>query len=75
MREAHRERFGDLSFAVGGYSTYTKNGKRIDGDMDKWTPNVEAVYATIKFARDTKRLDYTPSEADASQSSQFTASQ
>ena len=75
MRRAHKDRFGDLSFAVGGYSTYTRNGIRLDGDLNKWKPNMEAVKATIKFARETKRLDYTPLEATASQSSQHTASQ
>ncbi len=54
MREAHKERFGDLSFAVGGCTTYTRNGKTADGDLDKWKPNIEAVHATIKFARDPK---------------------
>ena len=62
MREAHKLRFGDLSFALGGYSTYMKNGQRVDGDLGKWIPNLEAVYATIKFARHTKRLDYIPLE-------------
>ena len=66
LRETHKERFGDLSFAIGGYSTYTRNGIRIDGDLDKWKPNLEAVKATIKFARATKRLDYIPLEASAS---------
>ena len=70
MRGAYKDRFGDLSFAVGGHSTYTRNSIRLDDDLNKWRPNMEAVKATIKFARETKRLDYIPLEAVASQVAQ-----
>lgn len=44
-------RWGDLSFALGGWS-----GERKDGDRTKWKPSLEMVVATIKFALETERL-------------------
>ena len=46
--ETHR---GNLSFYLGGKSP---------ADNEKWTPNMEAVRATIRFAMATGRLDATP---------------
>ena len=43
--ETHR---GNLSFYLGGKSP---------ADTEKWTPNMEAVRATIRFAMATGRLD------------------
>lgn len=70
IREVHRDGLGDLSFSLGGYSTFVRNGKQVDGDINCWKPNVGAVKATIAFARATARLDYPPLEATASQPSQ-----
>ena len=69
MRTAHKDRFGELSFALGGYSTYERNGRKVDGEKEQWKPNMKAVRATIAFARATKRLDYVPSEVATSQPS------
>lgn len=44
-------RWGDLSFALGGCSGVTK-----DGDRSKWRPSLEMVAATVKLALETKRL-------------------
>ena len=44
-------RWGDLSFALGGWSGDTK-----DGDRTKWRPSLEMVAATVKFALETQRL-------------------
>ena len=44
-------RWGDLSFALGGWSGVPK-----DGDRSKWRPPLEMVAATVKFALETKRL-------------------
>lgn len=38
---------------LGGWS-----GERKDGVLDKWTPNMKMVNATIRFAEATERLDY-----------------
>lgn len=44
-------RWGDLSFALGGWSGETKVG-----DLSKWRPSLEMVAATVKFALETERL-------------------
>ncbi|KAL2352222.1 hypothetical protein BJ546DRAFT_952096 [Cryomyces antarcticus] len=56
MRAAHGSRYGDLSYALGGYKDIAQ-----DGELSKWKPNVKAVRATIEFVLATKRLDYVPS--------------
>ena len=60
MRRVHGTRYGNLSFALGGYSTYEREGRGIDGRVEEWKPNLEAVRATIDFAIATGRLDYVP---------------
>lgn len=57
-------RWGDLSFALGGWSGETK-----DGDRLKWRPSLEMVAATGKFALETKRLteeQHRPEEVEKS---------
>ena len=56
MRNAHGKRYWDLSFALGGYTNFQRNGEKVDGEMDRWKPNWEAVKATIAFAKATGRL-------------------
>ncbi|THV83299.1 DUF803-domain-containing protein [Aureobasidium pullulans] len=56
MKSAHGSRYCDLSYALGGYSIHEENGKKVDGEKDKWQPNVNAVKATIEFAKATGRL-------------------
>ena len=54
LREAHRPRFGDLSYALGGYA-----GPEKDGDVLKRKPDMDAVRASIKFAMETRRLEFS----------------
>ena len=56
MRSAHGSRYCDLSYALGGYSIHEENGKKVDGEKDRWQPDVNAVKATIEFAKATGRL-------------------
>ena len=55
MRAEHGSRYGDLSYALGGYNNAVR-----DGERSKWTPHLKAVRATIEFVLLTKRLDYVP---------------
>jgi hypothetical protein len=63
LRQQHGERFGDLSFALGGYSSRREGDKNIDGPIEQWKPDIGIVRATIQFAIDTRRL--YPNEQDA----------
>jgi hypothetical protein len=57
MIQAMGDRFGDLSFALGGRSDqFGTDGKPVDGDPSRWKPNVEVVRAALRFARNTGRL-------------------
>ena len=51
MMRGRKEKSGSLSFFLGG---------KEPNDGDAWKPNMKAVRATIKFAIETKRLDYVP---------------
>ena len=53
LRNITTTRWGDKSFFLGGWS-----GPRLDGELSKWSPNIEAVKAAIKFAKATKRLSF-----------------
>ena len=44
MRAVHGRRYGDLSYAVGGYSDASR-----DGEQTKWKPDMKAIRATIDF--------------------------
>ncbi|OAA59246.1 hypothetical protein LEL_10854 [Akanthomyces lecanii RCEF 1005] len=50
MLQYSRTKMGNLSFFLGGKAT---------SDGDKWTPNMEAVKASVKFAMATRRLERT----------------
>jgi ribonuclease HI len=65
MRQQHGERFGDLSYALGGYSSRQEGGKNIDGPIEHWKPDINVVRATIQFATDTGRLQASDQEASA----------
>lgn len=58
MKSAHGRRFGNISYALGGYSDHKENEKIVDGEKDKWRPDWQAVKATIEFAKATGRLQY-----------------
>ena len=51
MMRGREEKSGSLSFFLGG---------KEPNDGDAWKPNMKAVRATIKFAIETKRLEYVP---------------
>ena len=63
LRQQHGNRFGDLSYALGGYSSRQEGGENIDGPIERWKPDINVVKATIQFAKDTGRLQ--PNEQDA----------
>ena len=52
-------RWGDLSFALGGWSS-----ERKDGSPQSWKPTQEMVSATIKFAMATNRLSDKREESE-----------
>jgi hypothetical protein len=56
MKSAHGSRYWDVSYALGGYSTAERDGKKVDGEKDKWQPDLNAVKATIDYAIRTGRL-------------------
>jgi len=56
LRLQHGERFGDLSYALGGFSSRKEGGESIDGPIERWKPDIDVVRATIQFAMDTGRL-------------------
>ena len=56
IKRVHGRRYGDLSFALGGYTTFKERGRLIDGERSRWKPNLEAVKATIAFADATRHL-------------------
>ena len=56
LRRQHGQRFEDLSYALGGYSSRQEGGQNIDGPIEQWKPSMEAVKATIEFAKSTGRL-------------------
>jgi hypothetical protein len=45
-----------VSYALGGYSIAERDGKKVDGEKDKWQPDLNAVEATIDYAIKTGRL-------------------
>lgn len=56
-------RWGDLSYALGGWSN-----KRKDGPLDRWTPQTAMVSATINFAIATGRLEDRRNKHDEEES-------
>ena len=52
-------RWGDLAYALGGWSN-----ERKDGPLDSWSPTTAMVSATIKFAITTGRLEDRSNEGD-----------
>jgi ribonuclease HI len=64
LRQQHGRRFGDLSYALGGYSSRQEGGKSIDGRIEHWKLDIKVVQATIQFAKDTGRLQANNQEED-----------
>jgi hypothetical protein len=63
LRRQHGDRFRDLSYALGGYSSRQEGGSCVDGPLKDWKPDIKVVKATIQYAKDTGRLN--PSEQDS----------
>ncbi|RYP53797.1 hypothetical protein DL769_010445 [Monosporascus sp. CRB-8-3] len=57
------ERFGDLSYALGGYSSRQEGGESIDGPIEQLKPNIDVVGAMIEIAMSTGRPQ--PNEQDS----------
>jgi hypothetical protein len=56
LRQQHGQRFGELSYALGGYSSRQEGGQSIDGPIERWKPDIKVAKATIEFAKNTGRL-------------------
>ena len=56
MKSVHGNRYWDLSYALGGYSTAEREGKKVDGEKDKWQLDLNVVKATIEYAVKIGRL-------------------
>ena len=56
MKSVHGNRYWDLSYALGGYLTVEREGKKVNGEKDKWQLDLNAVKATIEYAVKTGRL-------------------
>ena len=56
LKKAAGDRWGDVSFLLGGKSSKKdpRTGQFIDGD--KWRPNLDVVHATIAFMKSTGRF-------------------
>jgi hypothetical protein len=65
LREQHGSRFGDLSYALGGYSRRIEGVRNIDGPIERWKPDISVVKATIQFTMETGRLHSSRQEASA----------
>ena len=60
LKEAAGPRWGDLSYALGGWTSRKKaDGSFLDGRKDGWKPPVSMVEATLHFVEATGRLSYT----------------
>ena len=58
LRETMVGRWGDLAYALGGWSGRRdkRTGKFVDGASEKWKPNMKVLKAMIQFVKDTKRF-------------------
>jgi ribonuclease HI len=67
LKEAAGERWGDVSFLVGGKSRKrdARTGELIDGD--KWQPNLDVVRATIALLKSTGRFSSQAPNTNSSQ--------
>jgi hypothetical protein len=68
LRAVAGEREGDVSYLLGVWSKRkdTRTGKLLDGEKDKWKPDITVVKATVQFLQETGRLTYRPEEAQFS---------
>jgi hypothetical protein len=64
LRVAAGERWGEVSYLLGGWSKRkdAKSGKFLDGEKDHWKPDLTVVKATVQFLQETGRLTHRPEE-------------
>ena len=43
LRQQHGVRFGDLSYALGGYSSRQEGDRNLDGLIERWKPDISVV--------------------------------
>jgi hypothetical protein len=58
LQQTMEDRWGDLAYALGGWSGRTdrETGKPIDGLKRRWKPNVKVLKAVIQYVKTTKRF-------------------
>ena len=64
MKQKHGRRFGDLSYALGGYLSRQEGGRNINGPIEYWELDINVVRATIQFTKSTGHLQAKNQEAD-----------
>ena len=67
LREQHGDRFGDLSYELGGYSSRREGGRNIGGPIERWKPDIRVVRATIQYAKETERLHLSVQDAESTE--------
>jgi hypothetical protein len=60
------DRWGDLPYALGGWSgrTNRRSGRQVDGPCEKWKPNLKVIKAMIQFVIKTGRFQPRATEVD-----------
>jgi hypothetical protein len=58
LRDTIGDRWGDLSYALGGWSGRKdrRTQQYVDGTREKWKPNIKVLKAVIEYVKATKRF-------------------
>jgi hypothetical protein len=58
LRETMADRWGDLAYALGGWSGRRdgRTSKFVDGARERWKPDMKVLRAVIQYVKDTKRF-------------------
>lgn len=57
LNKVAKEHFSNLSYLLGGWQPQNdRQGKRINGRKEDWSPNTEVIKATIDFVQNTARF-------------------
>jgi hypothetical protein len=58
LRETMASRWGDLAYALGGWSGRIdrRTGKCVDGAPERWKPDMRVIKAMVQYVKDTKRF-------------------
>jgi hypothetical protein len=57
LREAMGDRWGDLEYALGGWSGRLERGtKPVDGPKERWKPKLVVLRAVIQYVKVTQRF-------------------